>query len=52
MAEAPDFHSIAWQQFILAMLEGKHEDSEYVKQKAYEVYEASLKLCPWEHIGQ
>ena len=43
MQEAPDFHSIAWQQFFLAMLEGKHLDSEYVKQKAYEAYEWELK---------
>ena len=39
----PDFHKIAWQQFLLAALEGKHTDSEYVKQKAYEAYEWELR---------
>tara|TARA_R110000823_G_scaffold197959_2_gene329041 strand:- start:496 stop:798 length:303 start_codon:yes stop_codon:yes gene_type:complete len=37
------FHQIALEQYIRAMMIGKHNDSEYVKQKTYEAYEWELK---------
>ena len=37
------FHQIALKQYIRAMMIGKHNDSEYVKQKTYEAYEWELK---------
>ena len=37
------FHQIALEQYILAMQEGKQDDSEYVKQKTYEAYEWELR---------
>ena len=37
------FHKIALQEYAWALVEGKAEDSEYVKQKVYERYEWELK---------
>ena len=37
------FHRIALEEYILAIAEGKQEDSDYVKQKVYERYEWELK---------
>jgi hypothetical protein len=37
------FHRIALEEYILAMAEGRHEDSNYVKQKVYERYEWELE---------
>lgn len=38
-----DFHIIAAIAYLAAMLEGKHEDSEYVRVIAYEAYEQRKK---------
>ena len=37
------FHRIALEEYIFAIAEGKHSDSDYVKQKVYERYEWELK---------
>lgn len=37
------FLRIALEEYILAMADNKHNDSEYVKQKTYERYEWELK---------
>jgi len=37
------FHRIALEEFAKAWLEGKAQDSDYVKQKTYERYEWELK---------
>lgn len=37
------FHKIALEEFYKAILEGKEQDSDYVKQKVYERYEWELK---------
>jgi len=37
------FHQIALEEFVYAMQEGKHEDSNYVKMRAYERYERELQ---------
>lgn len=39
----PNFHRVAFEQYLLAMQEGKHMDPEYVKRKAYAEYEARLR---------
>ena len=36
---APDFLRIAFEEYVFAMLKGKHLDSEYVKKEAYKRYE-------------
>ncbi len=43
MKELALFHRIALEEYIFAIAEGKHKDSEYVKQKVYERYEWELK---------
>lgn len=37
------FHSIALQEYFIAFLQGKHEDSEYLRKMTYERYEQELK---------
>jgi hypothetical protein len=39
----PNFHRIAFEEFLFAMMEGKHEDSEYVRKKSYERYEKEIQ---------
>ena len=39
----PNFHRIAFEEYVMAMLDGKHNDSDYVKKQAYSRYEAELK---------
>ena len=36
------FHRIALEEFVIAMQDNKHMDSDYVKQKVYERYEEEL----------
>jgi hypothetical protein len=38
-----DFHNNALQAMVIAISEGKQQDSEYVKQMAYEFYEDDIK---------
>lgn len=33
------FHQIALEEYLIALLDDKHNDSDYVKQKVYERYE-------------
>jgi hypothetical protein len=39
----PNFHRIAFEEYVMAMLEGKHNDSDYVKKMAYDRYEKLLR---------
>jgi len=39
----PNFHRIAFEEYFMAMLEGKHKDSDYVKKMAYSRYEKLLR---------
>lgn len=40
-----NFHKIALEEYAYALLEGKAQDSEYVKGKVYDRYERELKEC-------
>ncbi len=40
---SPNFLRIAFEEYFWAFQEGKHNDSDYVKQKSYERYEEELK---------
>ena len=38
------FHKNALQAYLIAIVEGKQDDSEYVKRLAYEFYEEDVKI--------
>ena len=42
VSERPDFLMIAFEEYLFAMSEERHLDSEYVRKKSYARYESEL----------